>query len=366
MFIEIDKDVLLKLISKTQFIIEKRNSVKSLANVLLESKNNELKVLATDLETSLLELCSVNTIEPGLMCIHPKHLLEISRKLQPGSLTLKQKQNNTVEIKQGRFVSNIKSIAPEEFPVFPDITAEYMINIDSKILCELIDGSVYCTSSEETRFHLNGVNLDIGTELKMVSTDSHRLALVKRNYNQKNITIPKNVIIPKKGILEVRKVLEGLEGLVNLTIEGNQLILNHENLTIMIRLIEAKYPNYQRLIPQEFEHSVVINKSDFYHAIDRVSLLSSQKSRAIMMQFRDDKLELYASNSDLGDAKEEVEIKNNSKEFVMTFNSKYVLEVLSHITDEEIQISMNSDSNPTIIRPIKGDHFLNVLMPMRL
>ena len=243
MKIEIEKKDLMNLIGRTQNIVEKRNTMPVLMNVLLEADQDSLRVFATDLEVSLTDAVKAKVVNPGKVAVSAKSLFEIAKELSEGMIQLHKKENNWLEIKQGKYLSKIVGISAEEYPVFPTYSGNNFLKIDSEVLSDMIDKTIYSVSNDETRYHLNGVYFEQkgDTGYTMVSTDGHRLCLVNRAIPaSKPITQVQGVIIPRKGLGEIKKLLESLSGEFELAIEGSQLIVRKESTTLMIRLIEGK------------------------------------------------------------------------------------------------------------------------------
>lgn len=368
MKIEIQKKDLLNLLSRTQNIVEKRNTMPILVNVLLEAEQNQLKAYATDLEVSLTDTVPVQTTMPGRVAVSAKNLFEITKELFEGPIQLIKKENNWLEIRQGKFLSKIVGVAAEEYPVFPTYSSENFSEINATDLKFMIDKTIYCVSNDETRYHLNGVYFEKQEKdvITMVATDGHRLSLIKKHFQNLSLGEKVGVIIPKKGLFEIRKLIETTEKNVQVAVEGSQFILKSGSCILMIRLIEGKYPNYQQFIPQKFSHNIEIPRESMLSSLKRVSLLANQKSKAIMMCFNDNKLEITSSNPELGDAKEELDINYSGAELKIGFNAKYIEDVLKNIDQEKVILEVNDQLSPGVLKPFDRNDYINVVMPMRI
>lgn len=230
MKIEIQKKDLLNLLSRTQNIVEKRNTMPILVNVLLEADNNCLKAYATDLEVSLTDTVLVKIINPGKVAVSAKNLFEITKELFDGPIQLIKKENNWLEIKQGKFLSKIVGVSAEEYPVFPTYSSENFSGINAAELKQMIDKTIYCVSNDETRYHLNGVYFEKVDKdfITMVATDGHRLSLIKKQFKNLSLNEKIGVIIPKKGLFEIKKLIESTVDEVFVAVEGSQFILKAE------------------------------------------------------------------------------------------------------------------------------------------
>lgn len=368
MKIEIQKKDLLSLLSKTLNIVEKRNTMPILVNVLLEASDSSLKAYATDLEVSLTDYCQAVVKDAGKVAVSAKSLFDITKELFEGPVQLIKKENNWLEIKQGKFLSKIIGVAAEEYPVFPTYNSDRFFKIESSEFKQMIDKTIYSVSNDETRYHLNGVYFEStqNNNITMVATDGHRLSLIKKDFKNINFNEKIGVIIPKKGLLEIKKLIESTVTHVDIAVEGSQFILKSETCILMIRLIEGKYPNYQQFIPQKLSQKVVIPRELILSSLKRVSLLANQKSKAILFHFSNNKLEITSSNPELGDAKEELDLEYNGPDIKIGFNARYVEDALKNIEQDKIEIELNDQVSPGIVRGSGESDYLNVIMPMRI
>jgi DNA polymerase-3 subunit beta len=368
MKIEIDKRDLLSLIGKTQNIVEKRNTMPILINVLLEADQNLLKVFATDLEVSLTDQIKAQVHQPGKVAVSAKSLFEIAKELSEGPITLIKKENNWLEIKQGKYTSKIVGISAEEYPIFPTYNSQAFIKIAAQVLKEMIDKTIYSVSNDETRYHLNGVffELNPAAGFKMVATDGHRMSLVSKESADIKVSATQGVIIPRKGLHEIKKILEGIDGSVEIAVEGSQFVLKHSSTILMIRLIEGKYPNYQQFIPQKLTQKVMINKEAFLTSLKRVSLLANQKSKAVLLNLSNGRMEISSNNPELGDAKEEIEVEYAGGDIKIGFNAKYITDILTSMNHDKIDFELNDHLSPGLMRPHNDASYTCVVMPMRI
>jgi DNA polymerase III subunit beta len=369
MKIEIAKKDLMNLIGKTQNIVEKRNTMPVLVNILLEAEGNSLKVFATDLEVSLTDSIKAKVTQPGKVAVSAKSLFEIAKELSDENIQLVKKENNWLEIKQGKYLSKIVGISAEEYPIFPSYSGNSFLKIDSEVLKDMIDKTIYSVSNDETRYHLNGVYFEQkeNSGYTMVATDGHRLCLVNRTIpSAKSLNQPQGVIIPRKGLHEVKKLLESLNGEFEIAIDGSQLIVRKDSTILMIRLIEGKYPNYQQFIPSKLTQKVKINREAFLTSLKRVSLLANHKSKAVTLSLSSGRMEIASNNPELGDAKEEIEVGYDGKDMKIGFNAKYITDVLNAIHDEEVDFEINDQLSPGLMRPHNDKSYTCVVMPMRI
>lgn len=369
MKIEIEKKDLMSLIGKTQNIVEKRNTMPVLVNVLMAAEKEQLQIFATDLEVSLTDTTKVKVSQEGKVAVSAKSLFEIAKELSEGPIQLVKKDNNWLEIKQGKYTSKIVGISAEEYPVFPSYSGRNFVTIDAETLRDMIDKTIYSVSNDETRYHLNGVYFEQKSDqgCTMVATDGHRLSLITKEIPvSQSVTQGQGVIIPRKGLHEVKKLLESYGGKFELAIDGSQLIVRKDSTVLMVRLIEGKYPNYQQFIPQKLSQKIRINREAFLTSLKRVSLLANHKSKAVTLSLTNGKMEITSNNPELGDAKEEIEVGYDGNDLKIGFNAKYITDVLNAINDDEVDFEINDQLSPGLVRPHNDKNYTCVVMPMRI
>jgi DNA polymerase-3 subunit beta len=368
---EVQKRDLFSLLLKTQNIVEKRNTMPVLVNVLLELQNNQLKIFATDLEVSLTDEIPVRMINAGRVAVNAKNLFEIVKELADGPLVITKRDNNWLEIVQNKSVFNIVGMSADEYPVFPTYSTQDFIKIPASTLADMIEKTIYSVSTDETRYHLNGVyfqKVNDGGKLnyRMVATDGHRLSLVERVAQSGKSSAAEGVIIPRKGLQEIRKLVESMGGDFEMAIEGSQLVIRNGSTVLMVRLIEGRYPNYQQLIPQNLKRSFSVRREDLLSSLKRVSLLSNQKSKGVTLALSKGRMEITSNNPELGDAKEELEVNYAGDDLRIGFNARYILDVLNSFEGDEVAIELNDQLSPSLLRPADDSSYTCVVMPMRI
>ncbi len=372
MKLAVEKKDLLNVIARAQNIVEKRNTMPILVNVLFDAKESGLRGFATDLEVSLTDEIPALVKSPGKVAVNAKSLFEIIKELPEGKIELERKENNWLKITQNRAVFNIVGISPEEYPVFPTFTTKEFVKFDADVLSEMIEKTIYAVSTDETRYHLNGVYLEIrndkdGPTYRMVATDGHRLSMIDRRISSAPAKDnPPGVIIPRKGLHEIRKLLESVEESVEVAIEGAQLVVRNGSTVLMVRLIEGKYPNYSQLVPQNLKEHFLVQREALLSSLKRVSLLSNAKSKGVTFALAGGRMEITSNNPELGDAKEEIEVEYKGKDMRIGFNARYVLDVLGAMHDDIVRVELNDQLSPGVIRPNDDQSYTCVVMPMRI
>jgi DNA polymerase-3 subunit beta len=370
---EIQKTDFLKLLQETQNIIEKRNTMPILANVLLKAEEGKVSVFATDLEVSLRDEVAAKVEVQGAVAVSAKNLFDLVKELSDANIQVVKKSNNWLEIRSQKAVFNIVGAASDDFPAFPQHSVKDMVTVDSQILHDMIVKTIYSVSNDETRYHLNGVYFERtpgkeGGSFRMVATDGHRLSLIDKKVGEPTDTTGKaeGVIIPKKGLYEIKRLLESSDGPLEMGFEGSHLVIRKESAILLIRLIDGKYPNYQQLIPVKLMKKIAVSRESLLSCLRRVSLLSNQKSKGITLSINKNAMEIYSNNPEIGDAKEEIDIAYDGEALKIGFNAKYLMDILNNIQDEEIDIELNDQLSPGILRPAKDSGYTCVVMPMRI
>jgi len=367
----ISKNIFLEGLTKVQGIVEKRHTIPILANVLIEAKNNEITITATDLEVGLKSKYKAQIIDEGKITVSAKKLYEIIKELPDKNINFNSKNNYWVEIKCHKSLFNLVGLSPEEFPKFPDIELSNNV-IDKNNLNEMIEKTLFSISNDETKFNLTGIyiksdKIDNINKIIFVSTDGHRLSMIQRKYeNELDLKYKEGFILPKKGIIEIKKLLETMEENINIGILDNNFFISNEKTTLIMRMVDGDFPDYKRVIPDKGKNAAIINKNLFLHALRRISILSSEKSKGIKINLKKDSLILTSSSPDLGDAKEEIDITYSGDDISIGFNAKYIIDILQVIKSEKIIFNLKDNISPGRINPEDDEDYLSVIMPMRL
>jgi DNA polymerase-3 subunit beta len=352
----------------SQGIVERRNTMPILANVLIEAKNGEIHLTATDLEVGIRGKLEGQVTRDGLVTVSAKKLYEIVREAPDETLQLKRLENEWVEIKSGKSVFKIVGLDAREFPQFPKFEGEKLSSLPAKVLREMIERTIFSVSSDETRYNLNGVFIEEVKDgkVRMVATDGHRLALIERGIG--SFGLSKGVILPRKGLAELRRLLDGVEeGEVSVGFKENMGLVLKGNVELFMRLIEGDFPDYSKVIPKDNPLLARLEQDDFLHALRRVSILSSERYKGIKMELKAGKASISASNPELGEAVEEIEIDYQGKTLAVGFNARYLIDVLTVLGEGgNVEIALKDDVSPSILRKGNDDGYLYVIMPMRL
>ena len=359
---------LLATLYSTQSIVERRNTMPILANVLLDAQRQCLRVTATDLEVGVRGEVAGEIKKEGSVTVNAKKIYEIVREVPDEDVHLKTLENEWVEVRSGKAVFKIVGIPGREYPQFPNFDVNGLTTTSASTVREMIERTLFSVSTDETRYSLNGVFVEPGEKglVKMVATDGHRLAYEERVLG--SIGIAKGVILPRKGLAELKKLLESdSDGMISLGFRENMGLVAKNKVELFMRLIDGEFPDYTKVIPKGNPHRVRVDHNELQHALRRVSILSSERYRGVKIDFSDGGISISANNPDLGEAIEEVDAEFSGKPLSIGFNARYLMDVLAVLGDGgQIDMELKDELSPTVIRKTGSTEYLYVLMPMRL
>lgn len=370
----IQKGDLQRGLARIQAIVEKRNSMPILANVLLtadgKGDKGSLELAATDLEVGIRGAQPANVAKPGALTVSARKLYDIVRELPDEAIELSATPNAYLEIKCGRSRFSLAGTDADEYPSLPEFAPERLVHLQAAVLSQMIERTMYAASVDETRYNLNGVYFEVDTEkekIRMVATDGHRLALVERSVGAEASGLASGVIIPRKGLAELKRLVDEEDAdEIELGFEGNSGLVRKGNVTLVMRLIEGEFPNYHQVIPKDADQRLTLAAEPLLRGLRRVALLSAERSRAVKVDLSDGRLVMSSSNPDLGEAQEEMDVDYAGDAISIGFNAKYLMESLAALNGKEIEIGLRDANSPAEIRPTDDADTLAVVMPMRL
>lgn len=371
MEIKIDRDDFYRAISRVQSIIEKRSNMPILSTVLLSAENSDLHISATDLEISFQQRISAQVIHAGNMTVSGRKLFEILKESKNPEIVLKEKENNWIFISDGNARYNLSCLPADEYPIFIEPEGVVGIDIEGKILSEMIEKTIYSVTLEEAGFKLSGVFTEKVAKkgkifLRMVSTDGHRLSLIDKEVKDiEDLKIEGGIMIPKKGMLELNKLAaEG--GTMRVGFKGNDCVVKKENAIIVIRLLESKFPDYNAVVPEKTKFSVQLPRITLLDGMKKMIILSNESYRGVKVLLEKNKLELTSNNPDLGDAQESIEVEFDGEGVEVGFNARYFIDILQSMDSDIVELGFVDNSSPCVITGEKDSGFLGLIMPMRL
>ncbi len=349
-----------------------------LSNALLKTESNGLSISATDLEVGIQSILPGEVLDGGSITVKARSLLDIVRELPDTNITFQTKENSRLEITANRSVFNILGLPAEDFPEVPGFSTEdhkQFVRMNGTAVMSMLDKTLYAASTDEARYHLNGVYFETLEDenkrlFRMVATDAHRLSMVDNpdalfDDNAWRL-FKEGVIVPRKGLTELRRLLaEGKEDFF-VTIKGRMLFVKRDQIFLSMRLIEGKYADYRRIIPDLSTQAISLDREPFLASLKRISLMSSDKSRSVTFSLSPGVLQLSSQSPELGDAREEISIEYSGEELKIGFNSRYLIDALSTLEGEKILLEVRGKQNPGVIRSSEGLSHTNVVMPMRI
>ncbi|KPA19999.1 DNA polymerase III subunit beta [Shimia sp. SK013] len=372
MKISIERSVLLKAVSQAQSVVERRNTIPILANVLIEAEGDTAQFRATDLDIEVVDKANAMVERAGATTVAATTLHEIVRKLPDGALVTLTDDGaaGRLTVEAGRSNFSLATLPREDFPVMA--TSEYSSNFSAPapVLRRLFDKSKFAISTEETRYYLNGVYLHIseseeGKVLRAVATDGHRLARIDADLPEGALEMP-GVIVPRKTVGELRKLLDDDDMQIAVSVSETKVRFATPTITLTSKVIDGTFPDYTRVIPQGNTRKLEVDATEFAQAVDRVATVSSERSRAVKLQLDEDRLILSVNSPDSGAAEEELAVAYNDERLEIGFNAKYLLEIASQVDRENAVFMFNSAGDPTLMREGNDLSAVYVVMPMRV
>lgn len=362
----VSRETLLKPLQMVAGTVERRQTLPILSNVLLHVENNTLFITGTDLEVELIariELSRVDT--PGETTLPARKFIDICRNLPDQSEISIRCSDGKATIKAGRSKFTLATLSADEFPQLTDAPGEHEFNIAQKDLRYLIETTQFSMAQNDVRYYLNGLLLQITpTAIVSVATDGHRLSLAKKS--NEHIRAEQGLIIPRKGVLELMRLLEDTDDEVTVSITENHFRVAAKDYTYTSKLIDGRFPDYQRVIPKNCDKVLVIEKEILKNALSRVSILSNEKYRGVRFQLRKGLLFIQANNPEQEVAEEELEVKYNQDDLDIGFNVSYLLDVLNNLPTGEVKLSLMDLKSSLLIESLADPQRLYVVMPMRV
>ncbi len=369
MEIQVIKQPFLKELQLLQGIIERKNTMPILANLMLTADEGGIELTASDLEVALKIRADAEVKKPGKATIPAKKLFEIVRTLPDlSALTIKKLENNWVDIRCGSSHFKLVGLPVEEYPSLPSVEGEKTIVLPAAVLRESIKRVIFSIAQEDIRYAMNGALFQIsGNRLLLIGTDGHRLAYVTTELESKQAGEKLEVIISRKALSELQKLLAEAKEEVRFGRFENFLFFQVDSRLLLSRNIEAQFPNYEKFVSLRNEKAAIFNSLDLMKTIQRVAVLSNERSRAVEFSFEEGSAKLSSANPEMGEASDSMDIQYSAEPMKIGFNCQYVIEFLSGVTSEEVVFELNSESTAVLMKPKGVDQFdyRYVLMPMR-
>ncbi len=367
----LERAALLKSLGHVQSVVERRNTIPILANVLIRAQGNDVSFAATDMEIEINEASPGQVSKPGAITAPAHTLYEIVRKLPEGAqVELNAGSANQLTLSSGRSNFKLGCLPVEDFPKMPEGDLKHKFTLSASDLRMLIDRTRFAISTEETRYYLNGIYLHTTKAknvevLRAVATDGHRLARVEMAAPQGAKGIP-GIIVPRKTVNEVRKLIDEISGSVEVALSDSKVRFTFGSAVITSKLIDGTFPDYERVIPSGNDKTLEVDTHAFAAATDRVATISTEKSRAVKLSLTPGHIVLSATSPEAGSATEELEVKYDGALLDIGFNARYLLDIMQQVEGDGARFSLADATAPAIIQDVADGSALYVLMPMRV
>lgn len=367
MKLTLERNVLLKGLSHVQSVVERRNTIPILSNVLMGGEDGRLTLVATDLDIEVSETVDATVGAPGQVTAPAHTLYDIVRKLPDGAqVQLTINDGDRLDVDAGSAHFTLPLLPSGDFPKMTadGLTTEFTIKAEH--LARLIDKTRFAISTEETRYYLNGIYLHAKDgKLRAVATDGHRLALAEQPLPSGADTMP-GVIVPRKTIAEVRKLVDGSDGDVSVSVSEAKIRFTTGTVVLTSKLIDGTFPDYERVIPRNNTKELVLDNKVFASAVDRVATISAEKSRSVKLSLGNSNLSLSVNNPESGQANEDLPVNYDDEAMEIGFNAKYLMDVAGQIEGQDATFMLESASSPALVTDSDDENALFVLMPLRV
>ena len=372
MKLSMERSALLRAMSRAQSVVERRNTIPILGNVLIEAEGDKVSFRATDLDIEVIDRAPAMVNKAGATTVSAHTLHEIVRKLPDGAMVELSDDglSGRLEVRAGRSHFSLATLPREDFPIMA--SSEYSCNFGcpAPVLRRLFDKAKFAISTEETRYYLNGVYMHAATAasgpvLRCVATDGHRLAQIDAELPEDARELP-GVIVPRKTVGELRKLLDDDEAEIAVSVSETKVRFATPEITLTSKVIDGTFPDYTRVIPTGNTKKMEVDAAEFAKAVDRVATVSSERSRAVKLQLDDDRLVLSVNAPDAGAAEEELGVAYGDERLEIGFNAKYLLEIASQVDRENAVFLFNSSGEPALMREGNDTSAIYVVMPMRV
>jgi DNA polymerase-3 subunit beta len=364
---QVAKQQLLKAISSVNGAVEKKNTIPVLQNIKIEVKNDKVVLLATDMDILVTSTFESDMKNAGTTTVPAQMFFDIVRKIPDGAqIMISQESPTILQIKSGKSKYNLPCIDASEFPNLSEGELGEEIEIDAEKLAKMIDKTRFAISNDETRYYLNGLFLqamkrDSDFELRAVATDGHRLAL---SFLVSDLKTPFGIILPKKSVAEIRRIIDGNKK-IKLAVSRVKIKITTDQTTIISKLIDGEFPDYDKVLPKYNTQIALINKKTFFDCVDRVSTVANDKHRSIKLIIENGKMTLQVNTNDGSFAYEELEINYSGDRIETGFNSRYLLDIIGQIDKEELIMRFKDSGSPALIEA-KDMNSVFVIMPVRV
>lgn len=362
----VNRELLLRPLQQVAGVVERRQTLPVLSNLLLQVSESQLSMTGTDLEVELIGRVEVVCTEPGEVTVPARKLVDICREIPDKAEIEFQTVENRVEIRSGRFRSTLATLPAVDFPSVDQSSPEMSAELDSKALKKLLDKTAFAMAQQDVRYFLNGMLIELGNgHVRSVATDGHRLAMSDLEQSDLEGQV-KQVIVPRKGVIEIQRLLQELEDKVSISFGSTHLCATSTLFTLTTKLVDGKFPDYDRVIPKDGDKVVLADKQELRQALSRTAILSNEKFRGIRVALEAGQLQLSANNPEQEEAEETVSVDYQGPSIEVGFNVSYLQDVLGVIENDQVRITLHDANSSAVIEDPVLEDAVYVVMPMKL
>jgi len=366
MKLSIERNAILEPLQSVLGAIEKRQTMPALGHVLMDCSNDGFILTATDLEITLVATQKHPVEEPGMVALPARKFFDICKALPDTAQITISTDGNKADIKAGRSRFSLSCLPADEFPKLEDVSHGLKIEITQQVLKKLFERTAFAMANQDVRYYLNGLMLEVSNnQIQSVATDGHRLALYSVA-TENNSDSKLQVIIPRKGVIELQRLLVDTDSVVELQLTANHIRVDTDSLQFTSKLIDGKFPDYERVLPSGSDKLLVADRDKLRQALTRASILSNEKYRGIRLSLQEKTLIIQAHNSEQEEAEDELEVNYDSEDIEIGFNVQYLLDVLGVIEGDTIEIKLKDGNSSILLNDPNDPQARYVIMPMRL
>ena len=367
MHIRVERDVFVDALAPVQGVVEAKKTLPILSHVLIEAASTGIALFGTDLDVGLQTRCEGEVVQPGAVAVSAKKLYEIARELPQAPVEFCVDPELHVDISCQRSTFRMKGLPREEFPALPKVTGENQIVLSRRLFRDMLRKTLFAVSSDQTRYALTGVLFQVlPRHISMVGTDGHRLALIRVPRPDDTGTSTLEALIPRKAMTEVPKISRTEDGETRVWLAENQFVLQQDSTTMVARLIDGQFPNYEQVVPPSVAGQIGLAVEELRGALRRTSAISGERTNPTEFEFQDGKARISCINVDLGEAHEEISAEYSGAGLRVGFNARYVLDFLAAVESERVSLQIGDPLSPAVFRMADDDTYSCVIMPMRI
>lgn len=366
MKLTIDRETFLKPLQNVIGVVERRQTLPILGNLLIGVNNNQLEITATDLEVEIKAVCNSAIDDSGQVTVPARKLLDICKALPEGSKIQLSANDSRIQIKSGKSRFTLATLPAEDFPIVENIKGQTRFSVLQSDFRNLIERTNFAMAQQDVRYYLNGLLLELTSgQIRAVATDGHRLATCD---TKADVTSPgkQQVIVPRKAIQELLRILQPDDKMIDVEVGSNHLRCSTQELCFTSKLVDGRFPDYEKVVPKGGDKHVLADRELLRQALTRTSILSNEKYRGIRLKLEENTIKIQAHNPDQEEADEEFDVEYKGGELEIGFNVTYLLDVLSSITTDKVEITLSDSNSSCLIEQPGTDRYRYVVMPMRL